>query len=151
MDIYNISTCVSVLKFQKIRPTKKFPQFLWKIMQKKFIFIHCGPLQILLHTPTYTAIPTYVIFTQTLQLFLKVIIYSTHKNFKNPHLGNIHTTTSHRDTKNIHTESYIHDQNTFFTFLRQKIKLHLTPHNLSKKNTIPTSIKNKVFSLVVCI
>ena len=47
--------------------------------------------------------------------------------------GNIHTTTSHRDTKNIHTVFYIHDQKSFLSFIRQKIKLHLTLNNPSQK------------------
>ena len=65
--------------------------------------------------------------------FSNILSSPTHTNFKTPHLGNIHTTTSHRDTKNIHTDFYIHNHNYFFTFLRQKIKLHLILNNLSQK------------------
>ena len=114
-------------------------------MQKEVIFIHCGPIQNIYHTPTYTTIPTYNIFTQTLPHFQTYYSHLPIKNFKTPHIGNIHTTTSYRDTKNIHTDFYVHNHNTFFTFLRQKIKLRLIFNNLSQKNTIPTSIKNKIF------
>ena len=54
----------------KISDLLKFSDsFYVKIMQNFLIFIHCGPLQIILHTPTYTTIPTFVIFTQTLTYF----------------------------------------------------------------------------------
>ena len=107
-----------------------------------------------LRTHTYNITHSYVhnysymrYFTTNFTAFSKVLLLSIYKNFKTLHLGNIHTTISHRDTKNIHTDFYIHNQNTFSPFLTQKIKLHLTPNNLSQQNKIPTSIKNKIFSI----
>ena len=147
IDIYRISTCVSVLKLKKTRPTKNFLKFLCKNYVEKN---NIHPLRTHTYYITHSYLHTYSYiryFYTNITTFLNLLLSPTHKNFKTPHLGNIHTTTSHRDTKNIQTDFYIHDYNTFFTFLRQKIKLHFIFNNLCQKYTITTSIKNKIFSI----
>ena len=147
IDIYRISACVTVLKLKNIRPTKNVLKLLYKNYVEK---INIHPLRT--HTNyiphSYLHNYSYIhFFYANLTTFLNLLLSTTHKNFKTPYFGNIHTTTSHRDTKNIHTDFYIHDYNTLFTFLRQQVKLHLILNNLSQKNTIPTIIKNKNISI----
>ena len=52
--------------------------------------------------------------------FSNLILSITHTSIKTPHLENIQSSTSHRDTKNMRNDLYIHYHNTFITFLEQK-------------------------------
>ena len=123
IDIYYISTCVTILNTKNYLIYKNiFLKFYVKIMHKKNInsmWTHTSNItNSYIHNYSYIHY-FYTEFTTSSKMFLSPI----HTILKTPHIGNIHTNTSHRNNKNVHTDIYINDQKTFFTIFKTTNKI----------------------------